>query len=92
MSYCIQVKWNNRDYATCCSHHRMLVIVYKLNEIIEAMLHAVNLDRMWVILYKSNEIIEAMLHAVNLDRMLVIVYKLNEIIETMLHAVVIIEC
>ena len=25
---------------------RMLVIVYKLNEIIEAMLHAVNVDRM----------------------------------------------
>ena len=42
----------------------MLVIVYKLNEIIVAMLHAVNHDRMWVILYKSNEIIEATLHAV----------------------------
>ena len=42
----------------------MLVIVYKSNEIIEAMLHAVNLDRMLVIVYKSNEIIETMLHAV----------------------------
>ena len=42
----------------------MWVIVYKLNEIIEAMLHAVNVDRMWVIVYKLNEIIETMLHAV----------------------------
>ena len=42
----------------------MLVIVYKLNEIIVAMLHAVNLHRMLVIVYKLNEIIEAMLHAV----------------------------
>ena len=41
MSYCIQVNENNRGYATCCNHHRMLVIVYKLNEIIETMLHAV---------------------------------------------------
>ena len=42
----------------------MLVIVYKSNEIIEAMLHAVNLDRMLVIVYMLNEIIETMLHAV----------------------------
>ena len=38
---------------TACS----MASIIKLNEIIEAMLHAVNVDRMWVIVYKLNEII-----------------------------------